>query len=125
MSQAAALLNKARAPLALLTAVAMLGGCVGSAGLFQRAVPVDHLDGDYRRLASCANERLSRDLGRLQMTELPQQGLVRIAFARGSEKQWELSFVNEDGGRQTRLEVTTIGSHPSEHVLALVRACAA
>ena len=32
--------------------------------------------------------------------------------------------VNEDGGRQTRLEVTS-GSFPSEHTLALARACAA
>ena len=113
------------APIALLIPTVMLAGCVGSTALFQRAVAVDNLDGDYRRLAACANERLSRDLGRLLLTELPAQGVVRIAFARGSERQWELSFVNESGGRQTRLEVTTIGSYPSEHILALVRACAA
>jgi len=40
------------------------------------------------------------------------------------EQYWELSFVNEDGGRQTRLEVRS-GSFPSEHTLALARACAA
>jgi len=41
-----------------------------------------------------------------------------------SQKYWELSFVNEDGGRQTRLEVTS-ASLPSEHTLALARACVA
>jgi hypothetical protein len=43
---------------------------------------------------------------------------------KASETGWELSFVNEEGGRQTRLEVTP-PSFPSEHVLALARACAA
>jgi hypothetical protein len=49
---------------------------------------------------------------------------VRITLAKAPETYWELSFVNEDGGRQTRLEVTS-GSFPGEHTLALARACAA
>ena len=55
-----------------------------------------------------------------------EQYVIRIAHTNGLETQWELSFVNEDGGRQTRLEVKSMdGSFPSEHALALARACAA
>jgi len=47
-------------------------------------------------------------------------------LAKAPETHWELSFVDEDEGRQTRLEVTSAnGSFPSEHALALARACAA
>ena len=58
------------------------------------------------------------------MTELREQQTVRIALTQAPLTHWELSFVNEDGGRQTRLE-STAGSYPSEHALALARACAA
>jgi hypothetical protein len=56
------------------------------------------------------------------MIDLPEQQTVRIALTKAP--YWELSFVNEEGGRQTRLEVTS-SSFPSEHILALARACAA
>jgi hypothetical protein len=55
---------------------------------------------------------------------LREQETVRIALTKAPQTYWELSFVNEDGGRQTRLELTS-GSFPSEHTLALARACAA
>jgi hypothetical protein len=90
---------------------------------FQRVVSTEFLDGNYRLLASCAYERLGGPKAQLTKTELPQRGLIIIASTAASDKQWELSFINEDGGRQTRLEVSR--SYPSEHTLAVVRACAA
>jgi hypothetical protein len=92
----------------------------------QNPIVVDHLDGNYQRLATCAYEHLAQQQGQLSMTDLRQQRTVRIALTKAPETHWELSFVNEDGGRQTRLEVTSAnGSFPSEHALALARACAA
>ena len=97
----------------------ILVGCAGPAQvLFDNSIVVDHLDGNYQRLASWAYEHLARQQAQLSMTELRKQQTVRIALTR------ELSFVNEEGGRQTRLESTS-GSYPSEHVLALARAWAA
>ena len=87
---------------------------------------LENLDGNFRRIATCAYERLPRETGRLHMTDLAEQRTIKIAFARGSEKQWELAFIDEIGGRQTRLEVTSAnGLSPGEHELALLRACAA
>jgi hypothetical protein len=55
-----------------------------------------------------------------------ERNVVRIVRTSGTETHWELSFVDEDEGRQTRLEVMSVkGSSPGEHVLALARACAA
>jgi hypothetical protein len=59
------------------------------------------------------------------MTDLREQRTFRIVLTK-SETHWELSFVSEDGGRQTRLKVRSAnGSFPSEHALALARACPA
>jgi hypothetical protein len=102
-----------------------LVGCVGPAAvLFKNSIVVDHLDGNYQRLASCTYEHLARQQGQLSMTELREQETVRIALSNAPQTYWELSFVNEDGGRQTRLESTS-SSFPTEHALALARACAA
>jgi hypothetical protein len=116
---------KGRTSVALLTSMIGLVGCVGPAAvLFKNSIVVDHLDGNYQRLASCTYEHLARQQGQLSMTELREQETVRIALSKAPQTYWELSFVNEDGGRQTRLESTS-GSYPSEHALALARACAA
>jgi hypothetical protein len=116
---------KGRISLALLALMIGLVGCVGPAEvLFKNSIVVDHLDGNYQRLASCTYEHLARQQAQLSMTELREQQTVRIAFTRAPQTYWELSFVNEEGGRQTRLESTS-GSFPTEHVLALARACAA
>jgi hypothetical protein len=111
----------------LLTSVIILFGCAGPVRLlFENPIVVDHLDGSYQRLASCTYEHLARQQGQLSMTDLREQHTVRIALTKGRETHWELSFINEDGGRQTRLEVTSAnGSFPSEHAIALARACAA
>jgi hypothetical protein len=69
-------------------------------------------------------QHLARQQGQLSMSDLREQETVRIASTKAPQPYWELSFVNEDGGRQTRLELTS-GSYPSEHTLALARACAA
>jgi hypothetical protein len=112
-------------PVALLTSSIILVGCAGpSQLLFANPIVVDHLDGNYQRLASCTYEHLARQQGQLSMTDLREQRTIRIALNKAPETHWELSFVNEDGGRQTRLEVTS-ASFPSEHALALARACAA
>src|SRR6266853_2424089 len=112
-------------PVALLISSIILVGCAGpSPLLFENPIVVDHLDGNYQRLASCTYEHLARQQGQLSMTDLREQRTVRIALTKAPQTYWELSFVNEDGGKQTRLEVRS-GSFPSEHTLALARACAA
>jgi hypothetical protein len=111
----------------LLTCLVMLASSPGSAQLFffqnpffQNPVTLDNLDGNYRTLAACAYQHLARQKAGLSRTE-PRAGVIRIASA---GETWELSFVNDEGGRQTRLEWTA-GDYPSEFVLGTVRACAA
>ena len=107
---------------ALLVSMISLAGCARPVELlFKNSTIVDHLDGNYQRLASCTYEHLARQQAQLSMIDLPEQQTVRIALTKAP--YWELSFVNEEGGRQTRLEVTS-SSFPSEHILALTRACA-
>jgi hypothetical protein len=112
---------------ALLISVILLCGCAYPVQLlFGNPIVVDHLDGSYQTLATCTYEHLARQNGQLSITDLREQHTVKIALTKGPERHWELSFINEDGGRQTRLEVTSAnGSFPSEHTLALARACAA
>jgi hypothetical protein len=110
---------------ALLVSIISLVGCaVPGELLFQNSIVVDHLDGNYQILARCTYEHLARQQTQLSMTELREQETVRIALTKAPQPYSELSFVNEDGGRQTRLEAPS-GSYPSEHTLALARACAA
>jgi hypothetical protein len=87
---------------------------------FQNPVTLDLLDGNYRTIAACAYQHLARRISGLSRSE-PQAGVVSIASA---GERWELSFVSDDGGRQTRL-VWTAGGYPREFVLSTVRACAA
>ena len=109
---------------ALLLSLLSLVGCAGHGELlFNNAIVVDHLEGNYQTLARCTYEHLARQKAQLSMRDLREQETVRIALT-APQTYWELSFVNEDGGRQTRLELTS-GSYPSEHTLALARACAA
>ena len=111
--------------LALLISAIILVSCAGSAQFFGTPIAIDHLEGNYVSLARCTFEQLARRHERLALMD-KEQYVIRIAHTNGLETQWELSFVNEDGGRQTRLEVKSMGgSFPSEHALALARACAA
>ena len=108
---------------AVLASTIILIGCAGGPGqlLFQSPMMVEYLDGQYQRLASCTHKQLGRYDNQLQMTDLRERRAVKITSA-----QWELTFIDEEGGRQTRLEVTSAtGTFPSEHMLALARACAA
>ena len=110
---------------ALLVSMISLVGCAGPGErLFQNSIVVDHLDGNYQILARCTYEHLARQQTQLSMTDLREQETVRIGLTKAPQPYSELSFINEDGGRQTRLELTS-GSYPSEHTLALARACAA
>src|SRR5262245_53021144 len=108
---------------AVLASAIILVGCAGGRGplLFESPKMVEYLDGQYQRLASCTHKQLGRYDNQLQMTDLRERRAVKITSA-----QWEFTFIDEDGGRQTRLEVTSAtGTFPSEHMLALARACAA
>jgi len=90
---------------------------------FESPKVVEYLDGNYRTLASCTHQRLGRQYGQLRITDLRERRTVTISPPQG---QWEFSFIEDDGGRQTRLEVTSPnGALPGEHALALARACAA
>jgi hypothetical protein len=109
----------------LLTLMVVLVGCAGPGRLsfFESPKLVEYLDGNYRRLASCTYEQLGRQHGQLRMTDLRERRTVTI---KSPEAPWELSFIDDEGGRQTRLEVTSVnGTFPGEHTLALARACAA
>ena len=113
-------------PVTRLTCLIVLTGCAGPGQLFlQNPTPIDHLDGNYQRLASCTYEQLARRPGRWTLIDLEEQHTVKITHTKGAQAQWELSFVNEEGGRQTRLEAMSVNSFPSEHERALARACAA
>src|SRR5262249_44123767 len=69
-----------------------LGGCAGPAQvLFNNSIVVDHLDGNYQRLASCTYEHLARQQAQLSMTELREQQTVRIALTQAPLTHWELS----------------------------------
>ena len=73
---------------------------------------VDHLDGNYQRLAFCTYQQLVRREGQLLMTDFHEQRTVRIALIKGGETHWELSFIHEDEGRQTTdLSRASILSH--------------
>jgi hypothetical protein len=110
---------------ALVVSMISFVGCAGPGELlFKNSIVVDHLDGNYQILARCTYEHLAWQQTQLSITELPEYETVRIALTKAPQTYWELSFVNEDGGRQTRLEAPS-GSYPSEHTLALARACAA
>jgi hypothetical protein len=107
-----------------LVSAITLAGCVGAGQLFETRIAVDHLEGNYARLASCTLEQLARRQPRSDLKDVHERNIVRIVRTGGPETHWELSFIDEDEGRQTRLEVRN-GSSPGEHVLALARACAA
>jgi hypothetical protein len=106
----------------LFAIVVMLASSSGSAQffLFPSPVTLDTLDGNYRTLAACAYAHLVRHVTGLSRSE-PQQGVIRMFSA---AEGWELSFVDDEAGRQTRL-VWTAGGYPREFVLSTVRACAA
>ena len=115
--------------IALLTPVLTLAGCVGPTLLSSQRITVESLEGNYLRLAMCTYERLNRKDGRLRITNLSDQDSVKIDFDPGSSQHWGLSFINEEAGRLTRVEMTlpriSEGSFPREHALATARACAA
>src|SRR5262249_27264796 len=92
--------------------------------LFKNSIVIDHLDGNYQQLARCTYEHLARQQHQLSMADLREQETVRIALTKAPQPYWELSFINEDDGRQTRLEATS-GSFPSEHTPPLPRGCGA
>ena len=113
-------------PLVLLMASPIVvAGSASYAQLFfsHNPVTLDNLDGDYRTIATCAYQHLARRKSGLSRTDYPEQGVVRISSDTFIER-WELSFVKDDGGRQTWLDWTG-GGYPSEWVLSTVRACAA
>ena len=113
---------------AVLASTIILAGCACGLGpsLFESAKMVEYLDGQYQRLASCTYKQLGRYDDQLQTTDLRDRRAVRISSVKNPQAQWEFTFIDEDGGRQTRLEVTSAtGTFPGEHLLALARACAA
>ena len=117
-----------KATAAVLASTIILIGCAGGPGqlLFESPKIVEYLDGQYQRLASCTLKQLGRYDDQLQTTDLRERRAVKISSIKNPQAQWELTFIDEDGGRQTRLEVTSAtGTFPSEHMLALARACAA
>ncbi|HEY7242573.1 MAG TPA: hypothetical protein VH678_01655 [Xanthobacteraceae bacterium] len=114
-----------RAFVLLMVSPMVVAGSASHAQLFFSHDPVtlDNLDGNYRTIAACAYQHLAPRKSGLSRTDYPEQGVVRLSSNTWSER-WELSFVKDGGGRQTRLDWTG-GAYPSEFVLSTVRACAA
>src|SRR5215467_7703637 len=84
---------------ALLASTIGLVGCAGPAELlFKNSIVVDHLEGNYQRLARCTYQHLARQPAQLSLSDLREQETVRIALTKAPQTYWELSFVNEDGG---------------------------
>ena len=105
---------------------ATLTGCAMPVGLFQNPTTNENLEGSYQVLAACTYKRIDPQQYRVLMTDMPEQAAVRLTFLSGSETLWEISFIYDDDGRQTRMEVKSLnGSYPGEHILGLARACAA
>ena len=68
---------------ALLISMMSLVGCAGPVELlFKNSIVVDHLGGNYQRLASCTYEHLARQQAQLSMTDLREQQTVRITFSK-------------------------------------------
>jgi hypothetical protein len=110
-------------PVLLLTLV--LAGCASAGGILGEApARIDGLEGNYRQIAACTYAQLARQHGQLARSE--QQGVVRIALMNGSQKSWELAVIDDDQGRQSRLEFSSPNGYgQSEAIFAVARACAA
>ena len=63
----------------LLTEMTFLVGSPGQL-FFESPMVVDHLDGNYQRLAFCTYQQLARREGQLLMTDFHEQRTVRIAL---------------------------------------------
>ena len=102
-----------------LPALLSLAGC---ATAFQTATPttVEELEGNYRTLAKCTFEQLTRRQYQVRRTDLPDRAAVRIS---SNDGVWELSFIND--GTLTRAEMKSPGTQASDYALTLARACAA
>ena len=104
-----------------LPALLWLAGC---ATPFQTPSPVtvEELEGNYRTLARCTFEQLTRRQYQVRRTDLPDRAAVRIS---SNDGVWELSFINDGGGTLTRAEMKSPGTQASDYALTLARACAA
>ena len=81
---------KGASSVALLVSMIGVVGCAGPGELlFQNSIVVDHLDGDYQRLARCTYEHLARQQAQLSMTDLRKQQTVRITFSKAPQTYWE------------------------------------
>ena len=64
---------------ALLASTIGLVGCTGPAELlFKNSIVVDHLEGNYQRLARCTYEHLARQKAQLSMSDLREQETVIV-----------------------------------------------
>jgi hypothetical protein len=105
-----------------LLALLPLAGCATPFQAAGTPVAVEELEGNYRTLAKCTFEQLTRRQYQVRRTDLPDRATVRISAADGT---WELSFVNAGGGTLTRTEMKSAGGQASDYALTLARACAA
>jgi len=106
-----------------LLALFALAGCAEPLGLFSQVpTSIEILDGNYRTLSACTVEQLARRKNQLRRTDVTDQAIVRIIPNNG---EWELSFIDEEAGRLTRVEMKSPGTQASEYALAIARACAA
>jgi hypothetical protein len=61
----------------LVCTISLVGYADPAELLFKNSIVVNHLDGNYQRLASCTYEHLARQQAQLSMTDLRVQQTVR------------------------------------------------
>ena len=96
---------------ALLASLISLVGCAGHGELlFHNAMVVDHLEGNYQRLARCTYEHLARQNAQLSMSDLREQETVRIALTKAPNILGAL--VRQRRRRQANAAGTHVGLFP-------------
>src|SRR5262249_5992049 len=71
---------------ALLLSLLSLVGCASHGELlFNNAIVVGHLEGNYQTLARCTYEHLARQQAQLSMRDLREQETVKIAFTKAPQ----------------------------------------
>jgi hypothetical protein len=121
-----------RIAIAATLAGLLLSGCRsdGQATSVLEQAPIDSvlLNGDYRKISSCAYERLDRAAGN-GIKKVDLDGSTRLALESGGVRYWELLF-RPAGKNETRVDFSVVQTMwgadtlSSGKVMPEVKACA-
>lgn len=121
-----------RISIAVAIVAASLAGCRsdGRVTSVLDQAPIDSvlLNGDYRRISSCAYERLDKTAGN-GIKKVDLDGSTRLALEPGGVRYWELLF-RPAGKNETKVDFTVVqtvwgpDTLSSSKVMPQVKACA-